>query len=284
VKSFTTSAGVTLAYADDYFGAPWSEADAQAVLLIHGTAESSRAWFGVVPALSDRYRLIRPDLPGFGASPIADDVPYNWTTARLAADLKQLTDQLGLRRFHVVGAKYGGAVAVDFAATYPDHVLTLSVISGPVQVRGQSGGGVDGQQYEYLVNTYGPERWAADSMDKRLGQSASAQQRAAWTKLMGASGTRATRQAVYETNQLDLLHKLPAIAAPALFVTMSGSALASLDNFRKWTGAMKDASLVVIDGDGYHPAVMYPRETAAAVARHLERASASAKLDRDAAD
>jgi hypothetical protein len=42
---------------------------------------------------------------------------------------------------------------------------------------------------------------------------------------MGSSGVRATQQAVYETNQLDLMEKLWAIKAPTLFVTMSGSLL-----------------------------------------------------------
>jgi pimeloyl-ACP methyl ester carboxylesterase len=75
--------GVALAYEDDWFGAPWTAP--QCVVMIHGNAESSRAWFGWVPRLAARWRVIRPDLPGFGASPAPEH--YGWSVGELAADI-----------------------------------------------------------------------------------------------------------------------------------------------------------------------------------------------------
>ena len=47
-------AGVTLAYRDDWFGAPWGVPET--VVMIHGNAESSRAWYAWVPRVATRYR------------------------------------------------------------------------------------------------------------------------------------------------------------------------------------------------------------------------------------
>ena len=58
--------GVVIAYEDDWFGKPWTVP--QTVVMIHGNCESSRAWTPWVAHLAGQYRIIRLDLPGFGAS------------------------------------------------------------------------------------------------------------------------------------------------------------------------------------------------------------------------
>ena len=58
--------GVRIAYQDDCFVPPWQST--QTVLMIHGIAESSQAWIEWVPILAARLRVVRIDLPGFGAS------------------------------------------------------------------------------------------------------------------------------------------------------------------------------------------------------------------------
>ncbi|MFO1188216.1 MAG: alpha/beta fold hydrolase [Alphaproteobacteria bacterium] len=88
-------------YEDDWFGPPWL--DPAVLLLIHGVAESSRAWYGWVPHLARTYRVIRPDLPGFGRSAAAPG--RKWHTAAFAEDLARLLDRLGIDAVHVIGAK-----------------------------------------------------------------------------------------------------------------------------------------------------------------------------------
>ena len=60
--------GVAIAYANDWFGPPWQ--DGAPILLLHGVAESHVAWQQWVPVLSPSFRVFRPDLPGFGQSPL----------------------------------------------------------------------------------------------------------------------------------------------------------------------------------------------------------------------
>src|SRR5262249_33849483 len=103
---------LTMAYEDHWFGDPWTTPET--VVMVHGNAESSRAWAGWVPRLAAKYRVVRPDMPGFGAS--SEPVGYRWTAAELAADLRRLLDKLGIAQCHLVGAKYGGSVCMQFAS------------------------------------------------------------------------------------------------------------------------------------------------------------------------
>src|SRR5262245_31239204 len=57
---------IWMAYEDHWFGPPWTTPEA--VVMVHGNSESSRAWTCWVPHLAGKYRVLRPDLPGFGAS------------------------------------------------------------------------------------------------------------------------------------------------------------------------------------------------------------------------
>lgn len=272
MKRFTTAEGIGIGYEDDYFGAPWSESDAEIVVLVHGTGESSRAWYAWVPQLSTTYRVVRPDMPGFGQSRIPSQVPYSWSTERMAGDLKQLVDHMALRPFHLVGAKYGGSVVVQFASRYPSHVKTLTVVGGPVQVRGQQSG-VDVPSFASRIDT-DIRKWAEESMGKRLGSSVSEEHRRWWIDLMATSDPRATREAAEETARLDLLEKLRQVSAPTLFVTTDGNQLVLLDAYRKWVNSVPGARLEIIKGDNYHPAAVNPRESVAAVLAHISRARA----------
>ena len=61
-------------YQVDDFADPWRTPDT--ILMLHGNAESGLAWYGWVPALARQYKVVRPDMRGFGAStPMPRDFP-----------------------------------------------------------------------------------------------------------------------------------------------------------------------------------------------------------------
>src|SRR5207249_3326097 len=88
-------------YEDDYFGEPWVEPEV--VMLVHGVAESGRAWTCWVPHLARTMRVLRPDLPGFGRSAMPP-AGYRWSVPAFAAALRDFLDAVGVQRAHVVGA------------------------------------------------------------------------------------------------------------------------------------------------------------------------------------
>ena len=114
-----------LYYKDDWLGAPWL--NPEPALLIHGAGESSAAWFGWVPRMGQEFRLLRPDLPGFGRSTLPQD--FEWSLTNIAAVLAHFLDRLNIDSIHVIGAKVGGAIASQFAANYPRRTRTLVLAS-----------------------------------------------------------------------------------------------------------------------------------------------------------
>src|SRR5262249_29888089 len=86
--------GIVLAYTVDDFHDPWRPAET--IVLVHGLAESGAAWYGWVPHLARNFRIVRPDLRGFGGStPMPRD--FAWSLDGLAGDLKRLVDTSGGR-------------------------------------------------------------------------------------------------------------------------------------------------------------------------------------------
>ena len=119
MPAFQPTPDLTMHYEVDDFTDPWHKPET--VLLLHGNAESGAAWYGWVPSLARRYRVVRPDMRGFGAStPMPRDYP--WTLDIVIDDFIRLMDRLEIRQFHLVGAKIGGTIARAFAARRPERV------------------------------------------------------------------------------------------------------------------------------------------------------------------
>jgi pimeloyl-ACP methyl ester carboxylesterase len=132
MPTFRPTPDLTMHYEIDDFTDPWRRSEA--ILMLHGNAESSAAWYRWVPAFARNYRVVRPDMRGFGAStPMPRDYP--WTLDRLIDDFTALTDALEIARFHLIGAKIGGTIARAFAARRPDRVMTLTVVGTPPPMR-----------------------------------------------------------------------------------------------------------------------------------------------------
>ncbi|ORE88478.1 alpha/beta hydrolase fold family protein [Oceanococcus atlanticus] len=110
------------------------EPNGESVVLLHGLGNSGLDWEFQWPALlAAGYRVICPDLPGFGASRPGGDgraVPAERLgPVPMAHDVVALLDTLSIERCHMVGYSMGGAVAYQFAIDQAPRVLTLGIIS-----------------------------------------------------------------------------------------------------------------------------------------------------------
>ena len=121
-EHFTTSDGLKIAYYVDDFSDPWQPGPP--LLLLHSAMGHSDRWYAWVPRLSRRYRVIRMDLRGHGASEVPNpDSPLEMN--RLVADTAELLDHLGIEKTHIVGNSAGGYVAQNLAMSSPERVRSL---------------------------------------------------------------------------------------------------------------------------------------------------------------
>jgi pimeloyl-ACP methyl ester carboxylesterase len=98
----------------------------EALLLIHGMAGSSTTWRAVIPRLSEKYRVVAPDLLGHGesAKPRGD-----YSLGAFAVWLRDLLDELSISRATVIGQSLGGGVAMQFTYQHRDYCERLVLIS-----------------------------------------------------------------------------------------------------------------------------------------------------------
>lgn len=95
------------------------------VILIHGFPNDGSAWANIVPALSEQYTLIIPDLPGAGQSPL----PNAPLTMELMADaVEEVMAKEGIGKAVLAGHSMGGYTAMEFAIRYPGKVQGLSLV------------------------------------------------------------------------------------------------------------------------------------------------------------
>jgi pimeloyl-ACP methyl ester carboxylesterase len=100
------------------------------VVLIHGHPFDRSLWRPQVEVLATEFRVVAPDLRGFGASPAT---PYRVTLREYAHDVEVLLSRLGIERAAAVGLSMGGLVAMDLATTHPERWWALGLVTTTVE-------------------------------------------------------------------------------------------------------------------------------------------------------
>jgi haloacetate dehalogenase len=100
------------------------------MLLLHGYPQTHVMWHRVAPRLAERFTLVIPDLPGYGASdiPTTDAAHTPYTKRAMAEAMVGLMQGLGHARFDVAGHDRGGRVAYRLALDHPDRLSRLAVL------------------------------------------------------------------------------------------------------------------------------------------------------------
>ena len=103
------------------------------VILLHGIFAEKDHWVDFARQLTGSYRMIAPDLPGFGESGRRADLGYGY--AQQTQYLKDFMDALGIRKAHLAGNSMGGTIAALFALRYPERVASVAFIGAPHGLR-----------------------------------------------------------------------------------------------------------------------------------------------------
>src|ERR1700691_5588716 len=126
------------------------------ILLVHGFPASSFMFRELIPRLASDYRVIAPDLPGFGFTEVPAERQYIYSFDRLAATLNAFTQALKLRRYALYVFDYGAPTGFRLAMAHPDRVTAIVTQNGNAYEEG-------------LADAWGPIRkyWAEPTSENR---------------------------------------------------------------------------------------------------------------------
>jgi len=101
------------------------DVNAPVVLLLHGFPASSFMFRDLIPRLADEYRVIAPDLPGFGFTEVPQARKYSYSFEALAGTIKAFTDVLGLKQYAIYVFDYGAPTGFRLAMRHPERVTAI---------------------------------------------------------------------------------------------------------------------------------------------------------------
>ena len=129
---------------------------APVVLLLHGFPASSFMFRELIPRLADKYRVVAPDLPGFGFTEVPSERKYTYSFDSLALTIDAFTQALKIDRYAIYVFDYGAPTGLRLAMAHPERVTAVVSQNGNAYAEG-------------LGDAWGPIRqyWAAPTPENR---------------------------------------------------------------------------------------------------------------------
>jgi len=244
VSARTLVNGIMLAY-DDVGSGP-------AVLLIHGFPLNRRMWRPQVAILlAAGYRVIAPDLRGFGDSDVTDAA---CSMDLLADDLVELLDHIGITQAAVVGMSMGGYLLFNLLERYPQRVQA-AVFAVTRAVADDAEGRAGRRRLADDVVKFGPQVVADRFLqllfapDTEAERPRLAEEVYGWMVATASSGLAGGLLAMGQRRDATAL--LPLITAPALAIGAEQDRACPPEHLRAIADAMPDCRLCIIPGAGH---------------------------------
>jgi pimeloyl-ACP methyl ester carboxylesterase/membrane protein DedA with SNARE-associated domain len=236
------------------------------IVLLHGSPGDNGEVTRLARALANRYRVIAPDLPGFGGSTWS--VP-DYSIRAHARYVAQLLDSLGIPRAHVLGFSMGGGVALTLADMVPGRVASVVLLSS-----------IGAQEFELLGDYYLNHAihgiqlgglWLIYSGLPHFG---------AWD---GGMMTLQYARNFYDTDQRPLRAVMERLQAPMLIIQGKSDPLVPASIASEHHRIVPQSELLLLDGDHFM-AFQRSAELAGPIADFVSRAETGAATTRATAD
>jgi len=246
--------GVELNYADKGHGEP--------IILIHGHPFDHTMWDPQISAFSNNYRVIAPDLRGYGKSNLPD--PANTTFEDYATDVLKLADHLGTGKFHLGGLSMGGQIIMEIYRQAPSRVKSLILadtfasLDTPEAKNARNEGamrlekeGMNGYADEVIHKMIKSDHVA--SMPEVSGHV---------LKMMKATSPVAAATAMRSrSRRIDYLNEvLPKVNIPTLIIVGRQDEFTPVPKAEEMEQKLQNCKLVIIEDAGHMPNLEHPDE------------------------
>ena len=238
----------------------------QTLVLVHGLGASAERWEHVIPLFADNFRIIVPDLIGFGLS---DKPQVDYTPEFFSEFLEKFFVASGTKRPYLVGSSLGGQISVEYTVSHPNNVEKLVLVS-PAGVMKQSTPALDA----YIIAALYPNEHSAknafelmegsgDNIDQKIINGFIERMRLPNAKLAFMSTVLGLKNSELITS------KLSSISVPTLIIWGSRDPVIPINHADNFVSAIQDCQFFRMDGCGHTPYVQDPCTFASKVLEFL---------------
>ncbi len=226
-----------------------------ALVLIHGLGASSERWDQVIPLFEDDYKVVVPDLVGFGYS---DKPLVDYTPEFFSDFLEKFFTASDLQRPNIVGSSLGGQIAVEYASTHSQNIGKLVLVS-PAGIMKQSTPALDA----YIMAAMYPNKESAKNVFEMMegsGKSANEDVVNGFIKRMRLPNAKLAFMSALLglKNSEPIMPKLQAISAQTLIVWGSRDPVIPIIHADSFVSSLQDCIFYRMDECGHTPYVQVP--------------------------
>ena len=249
--------------------------EGELLVFLHGIGGNKRNWHDNLPAFAKHWHAVAWDARGYGES---EDYEGPLTFTDYADDLVRVLDHFKAERAHIVGLSMGGRIAMDFAARYPQRLLTLTLCDthpGFAHFSEEKKREFVRIRKEPLLNGGEPKDIAAPVAKTLIGPNASQE---AFDKLVD-SMSRLHKESYIKSIEASVMgdhsSRLGEIAVPTHVICGSEDRLTTPEMAQGLASQIRGAKLTIIPDTGHLPNIEKPAEFDAAAIAFIRAAGSS---------
>lgn len=222
----------------------------ETIVLLHGLGGMAERWLPVFGHLSSKYRVIAPDLPGFGQSdkPQIDYTPDFFRQVTLG-----LLESLSLQTVHLVGTSHGGEIAAECASTQDPRIKKVVMVC-PAGLMKKSTPALDA----YIMAALYPNHESVKIAYKMMTGGEKEVSESDVGNFISNMSRSNTKMAFLSTllgmkNSPPITEKLALIKSPVLLIWGSNDKMIPFEYSKGFVSSLEDCKFVVMEGCGHIP-------------------------------
>ncbi|MBT8242787.1 MAG: alpha/beta hydrolase [Nitrosopumilus sp.] len=225
------------------------------LVLIHGLGASAERWSHVIPLFSDSFRVVVPDLIGFGHS---DKPTVDYTPDFFSDFLENFFSQSGISRPNIIGSSLGGQIAVEYASSHSQDIEKLVLVS-PAGMMKQSTPALDA----YIMAALYPNELSAKNAFEMMEGSGNDVKPEIVNEFVERMQLPNAKLAFMSTilglkNSSSITSKLQSISVPTLIIWGGNDPVIPINYADDFVSAIQDCRFYRMDGCGHTPYVQNP--------------------------
>ncbi len=225
------------------------------LVLVHGLGASAERWDQVIPLFEDGFRVIVPDLIGFGYS---DKPLVDYTSEFFSEFLKKFFIASDIKRPNLIGSSLGGQISAEFAASYPQDIEKLILVS-PSGAMKQSTPALDAY---IMAALYPNEQSAKNAFELMEGSGQNVHEKIVngFVERMQLPNAKLAFMSTLLgiKNSKLVTSKLQTISTPTLIIWGANDPVIPIDHADSFVSAIQDCRFFRMDGCGHTPYVHDP--------------------------